>query len=156
MGDAEVRDLDPAVVGQQDVRRLDVLVDHAVLVRVLECRQQLLHDGADLFLVVAAPLEQPLVQRLAGHEFHRDEGDFLAFAVVVYLHDARMHQSSGSLCLALESFEDAHRLVGLERALDQRLDGDWPLDRRIEGRIHGTHATPAEDAVHFEFADGGG
>ena len=46
--DAEVGDLDAAVGQQEDVRRLDVAMDDAELVRVVERIQDLRHDAHDV------------------------------------------------------------------------------------------------------------
>ena len=47
--DAEVGDLDPALLVQQHVLRLDVTVDHALVVGVLQGLADLRHDGQGLF-----------------------------------------------------------------------------------------------------------
>ena len=48
LGQAEVGDLHPALLVQQDVLRLDVAVDDAVVVGVLEGLADLRHDGQGL------------------------------------------------------------------------------------------------------------
>ena len=45
---AEVADLGPAVVGQQDVRRLQVAVDDAALVGVVDGAGQVIEPGSGL------------------------------------------------------------------------------------------------------------
>jgi hypothetical protein len=48
LGDAEIGDFDAAVGEQDDVGGLDVAMDDAALVRVLQGAQQLAHDAARL------------------------------------------------------------------------------------------------------------
>jgi hypothetical protein len=74
LGDAEVRELHPALVGQQHVAGLDVAVDHAGPVGRLEALE---HAGGDrhhlVDLEVAAPLDQ-VREGLAAHELHDEVG----------------------------------------------------------------------------------
>ena len=69
-GDAEVRDLHPALFVEQDVLRLDVAVDDALLVGVLQRLANLRHDGQRLVRRNLAG-QQQLAQIQAIHKFHQ-------------------------------------------------------------------------------------
>jgi len=81
-GDAEIGDLDPVVGRDQDVRRLDVAVDDAVGVRIVEgighLGDDVHHERQRQRLV---PLEKRIEVRPA-HILHGDEGA----AVLALLH----------------------------------------------------------------------
>ncbi len=104
--DAEIADLDPAVVVDQDVGRLDVAMDNACRMRVAESVEQLADDLADFAHFVADFLLQVLGERLAVDELHHDVRDFLVFAEVVNLDDMRMHEPADRLRLVAEALHD--------------------------------------------------
>ncbi len=69
LGDAEVGDLHPALFVEQDVFRLDVAVDDALVVGELERFADLRHDGQRLFRRQFPGLFD-LAQVGAIHKFH--------------------------------------------------------------------------------------
>ncbi len=72
--DAEVEDLHGAIVGQKYVRRLDVSVDYALLMRDIEAVEELADDRACLGLGErSAPLERR-AERLAIDGLHDEIG----------------------------------------------------------------------------------
>jgi hypothetical protein len=71
-GKSEIQDLDRAVGRDQDIRRLEIAMDHATLVGRLEPVGDLARD-ADRFVDRQAPPSQPLRKILAGYQFHRQE-----------------------------------------------------------------------------------
>ena len=68
---AEVGDLHPALLVQQDVLRLDVAVDHAVVVGVLQRLADLRHDGQGFLGRELAGVQQP-AQVHAVDELHEE------------------------------------------------------------------------------------
>ena len=69
--DAEVGDLHPALLVEQDVFRLDVAVDHAVVVGVLQGVANLRHDGQGFLGCELARVQQP-PQVHAVDELHEE------------------------------------------------------------------------------------
>ena len=69
--DAEVGDLDPALLVQQDVLRLDVAVDHAMVVGVLQGLADLRDDGQGLLGRQLAGVQQ-LAEVQAVDELHEE------------------------------------------------------------------------------------
>ena len=87
-GDAEVGQLRLTPVGEQDVGRLDVAVDHAVVVRVLQRAADLQSDLTSLPPIEPPAVLQLLLETRALDEFHRVEERALFLAVAVQAHDA--------------------------------------------------------------------
>ena len=69
--DAEVGDFDPALLVEQDVLRLDVAVDHAVVVGVLQGLADLRDDGQGLLRRQLAGIQQP-AEAQAVDELHEE------------------------------------------------------------------------------------
>ena len=131
-GDAEVHDLDGAVVGDHDVRGLDVAVDDAVAVAVGEGVEDPLGDAEGLGRRQRAALGEDLAQGPAVDVLHDDEGhldlgapalDEGVLAVVVDGDDGGVVEPGGRLGLAPEPGDE--RLVAGEVAAEH-LDGDLP------------------------------
>ena len=89
-------------------------MDHASRVRVAEAVEQLADDLADFADFVADFLLQMLRQRFAVDELHHDVGDRVVLAVVVNLHDARMHQAADRLRFVAEALHDVLQVVGAD------------------------------------------
>ena len=119
LADAEVRDERVAFV-QQDVLRLDVAVDDAVAVGVVERVGHLDGDRAPRVDRKLALGVEPVAQRLPLHHRHDEVQDRRRLAGVVQREDVRMVQPRGEADLAEEALA-AERLGELGA---QHLDGD--------------------------------
>ena len=78
--DAEVGDADPAVLIDQDVRRLQVAMQHALRVRRRQPGTQLVGDFEHAFGCQAAGALEQGREVLALHELHREEDRLARFA----------------------------------------------------------------------------
>ena len=104
-GDAEVGELDDVAVGDEQVSGLDVAVDDAVAVGVLEAAARLGDDLDALVDVEMAAVAQQLGARIARHVLHHDEVLVAALveAEVEHLDDVRVHEPGGGERLAAEA-----------------------------------------------------
>ncbi len=105
LGQPEVGDLDPAVVGDQHVLRLDVAVDQPRPVGRAEGREHRLHQRQRPLRRHRALLDDGVPQGVAGDQLHHDEQgavDGLVLALVVDRHDVGVRQSGGRPRLAHE------------------------------------------------------
>ena len=141
-GDAEVGDEGLALV-QQDVLGLDVAVDDALAVGVVEGAGDFggeadgVGDGEHAFAREAG------AQRLAGDERHDVVEQAVGVAAVEQREDVRMLQARGGADLAEEAFAaEGGAEVGMED-----LDGDVALVLEVVGEVDGGHAALAEFAL---------
>jgi hypothetical protein len=140
--DAEVRD-DRVPALQQDVLRLDVAVDDAVRVSVVE---RVGHLASDLQRVRDGQLpiaREPVTQRLSLHEGHHVEEESVGFARVEQRQDVRVSQVRGGVDLAQEPL-GAH---GGGEFRPQHLHGDMAVMLEVFRDIHGGHAALPELAL---------
>ena len=94
---------DGAVLQQHDVVRLDVAVDDAVLMRVLESLQYLRGEVDGLFPVEHLLHIYILFEGDAVDVLHDDILDHITEADVVYAHDVGVIEHGDSLALVLEA-----------------------------------------------------
>jgi hypothetical protein len=140
--DAEVGDQRLPIV-QQDVLGLDVAVDHALAMCVVERAGHLAGDAhrvGDRQLTFAL---EARTQRLAGDERHHVVQQAVGFAAVEQRQDVRMLQSRGGADLGEEALAaECGAEVGV-----QHLDGDIALVLEVVREVHGGHAASAEFAL---------
>ena len=140
--DAEVRDQRPPIV-QEDVLRLDVAVDDAVAVRIVERRGDLARDAdrvvdGELLLAV-----EPVAQRLALDEGHDVEEVRVHRSRVEERQDVRVLEVRGELDLGEEPLGADH---GGELG-PQDLERDPPVVSEVCREIDHGHAAGADLAV---------
>ncbi len=148
VGDAEIEQAERAgVLGDEQVGRLDVAMDDAAGVRVGQAGAQL-GQPVDLagqgHLLAAA---DHLRHRPAGDELHRQVRVALVLADRVDADDVGVMDLGGEPCLAQEA------PAGLVVGHLQDLDGDRPVEHRVETEVHDSHAAVSEAVPDFIRAD---
>jgi hypothetical protein len=128
---------------QEDVLRLDVAVDHALAVRVVE-RGRDLPGEPERFLHRKLPVaHEPGAERLAGHERHDVIEETIGLPRVDQPEDVRVLQIGGDLDLGEEppAAEQGGEL-GVEH-----LDGDLAAVPQVLGEVDDGHAALADLSV---------
>ena len=92
-------------------------------------------------------------QRFAVDQLHYDIGNIIIFAVVVNLHDARVHKSTDRLRFVAKARHHVFECVFVETAFADRLDRNAACNRTVIAFVNHAHAAPAEDALDFVLAD---
>jgi hypothetical protein len=157
LGRAEVADLDVVALGKQDVRGLDVAMDHAVLERVVERAAHLEDHQHRLAHRQEVRLRAKLLERAARHVLHHDVALVPLDHRVVHADDVGVVQLAGERGLVQEQLLEAlgFLLAHLGVAL-RDLHGDLAVVERVLGEVHegrGALAQLGQDAV---LADLGG
>ena len=156
-GEPEVHDLDDrlgargraaarARVEEHDVRRLEVAVDDAVLVRVLD-RPRHLHHDRERVAPVHRPFGRALGERPALQVFEDDEelSARRVLADVMTDDDSRMGEPGRDPRLGEEALLElvASLFRGFEGELDG-LDGDGASEDGVLGLVHDAHRAAAQ------------
>jgi hypothetical protein len=100
--DAEVGDLRATLFVEDDVRRLQVAVDQATVVRVCEARRDVCGDALALRVVEWLPGSKPVFERAAGEVLEHHVRTALRAPVVVDPADVRVRERSDRLSFSLE------------------------------------------------------
>lgn len=144
---AEVGDLDPAVVTYQHVLRLHVPVDEARPVRGPQSGEHRLQDVQRGPRLQGAPLAQHIAQRAPRDVLHR-EVDVLPLGALVEDRDhIGVREPGHRLGLADEALDE--RGVGRERRM-HHLEGEHPVEPGVHGPVdrgHAAHGDAGIDAV---------
>ena len=137
--DAEIGQLHRPVAAQQDVGRLDVAVDDAGGMGVVERIRDRTHD-----LHRAARLDraarQDVGERLTVHVFHDEKHGFVVLVDVEDRDEVLVAQRGAELGLALE----AARVDVVALARVHALHGDIAVEPLVVGQVDGRHAARAE------------
>ncbi len=151
--DAEVGKLQHPFLGQQQVARLDVAMDHAAVVGV---PQRPSNGDAELGHLAPGKDATPaklFFQAASGHEFHGIEDLLLIFAKTENLYDVGMIQLSQRLDLGLETVAE----VGLLGHLGgQQFDRSRLARRVIDPHVDRAHTATADSANDSVWAETGG
>ena len=115
LGQAEVGDLHAALAVQQDVLRLDVAVDDALLVGVLQGVADLRHDPQRLLRLQVAVAQQ-LPQVDAVHVLHDEVVEAAGLAEIVDGDDVGMAEPGQGAGLAVEALGEGGVAAGLAAA----------------------------------------
>ena len=138
-GDPEVGHPCSPLRVDQNVLRLQVAVDDAVLVRVLHARQHLA-DDLDCLGHRETALDQVL-ERRPLHVLHRDEVGPVECPTVEHPDHVRVLQPGGARSLAAEALDE---LLVLCEPRVQELERDTPVEQRILGAPDVRHPARAE------------
>ena len=150
-GQPEVQDLHRPVVANFDVRRLQIAMDDAVVVGLLERLGNLPRDWKRLFEWYGAP-RHPGGEILAVHEFHHDRMDPVCFFETVDLGNVRVIQPRERPRFPLKTPQS----LGVSREhLRQDLQRDVTIQLRIARSIDLAHATGAKSIEDFVRAEAG-
>ena len=134
-GQAEVDEPHTAESVDQDVFRLDVAVDDAGFMCVLQRLGDLRHEFERVALG-DRPIDQQLPQAGAFHEFHDDVVKLVGLADVEHRDDVGMSQLGQRPRLADEPL--LKLAVGLVVGPED-LDGHVPVEQRLTAFVDGTH-----------------
>jgi hypothetical protein len=139
LGDAEVEDFDDSSAAarvEPDVLGLEVAVDDAELVGLVECVEELEEEVERVLGIEGAFAFKELVEGLAVESLHGDEGQALCVGVGFVDADAvdgggvLVAEGAGELCFAEEAVGDA----GEEDDLGaEHLDGDPSVEQLLFG-----------------------
>jgi hypothetical protein len=145
-GDAKVSDFHTTGFVEQQVLRLDVTMDDALVVGELQRVAQRRHDGQRL-LRRELSRAQKLAQIHAIHEFHEQKIKPARLSKVVNGNDVRMVQRGKGLSLARESFGKLRvtHAFGCEK-----LQGHKTIQGLLPRFIDHTHAAASETFENFE------
>ena len=135
--DAEIHQLHAALARDHDVRGLDVAVDDAAVVHVIEGARDLHRDDrGDVVGQAAAALEQ-VIQVDAADVLHHDEERAPLAMEVVDMDDVFVLEAGQGAGLALEA--GGQLLVRADRGLE-RLDGHHPVELLLDGAVDDGHS----------------
>src|SRR6516225_293037 len=87
------------------------------------------------------PTSDGVFQGFAFQKFHSDESSAVFFADVMNGADVRMVQRRSCLCLSLKP---GQRVWVLRHVVREKFQCDEPMQARVFGLIHDTHAAPAQ------------
>jgi hypothetical protein len=147
--EAEVEHLDDTVARQHHVGGLQVAMHDAILVRGLQRRRDLPAD-AQRFLGGQRPAAEPLFERLAIDELHRDVERAVVLVETVDRGDIGVAQRREQLRFALQARES----VGVAGEPGrQRFDRDVAAELRVGRAVHFAHAAGAEQALDLVDAE---
>ena len=146
-GQPEVEQLQPGR-GEEDVRRLEIAMHDALAV---QDRQGVEHDGGSAHRIVGRhrAAGQPVGERLAFDELHRDIGAPVGGAEVEHLADERMHDPRGHARFAGEPIAGSR----ISRVGTQDLQRHAAFEALVERFVDDAHAALAQPADDAEMAD---
>src|SRR5262249_47773282 len=136
----EVEDLNDTVIGQLDIRWLEVAVNDPFLVGGFEGLTNLLCDR-QCFIDGDRSTFQPLLKRLSLNQLHHDARLRRRVFKAVNLGDIRMVQTGKNLSFALESCETLW-IIG--EVIRQEFQSDLTMQFGIKSPKHDTHAAFTE------------
>ncbi len=146
----EVEQLYAPVIGDEDIRGLDVAMDHVVRVRELEPLADL--DRQIELVCQAQPIVagHPALEILAVEILHREVGEALVLTEIVNGDDVAVGKLPGGARLAEEPLAEIRVLV--DRSRDE-LDRDDALQQGVVGAVDHAHAPLAKLVTQFVAAD---
>ena len=145
-GNAKISDFDGPVRQQHDIVRLDVAVDNALVVRVLQ-RPQNLHGKVDCFLPAQHLfLVDVVLQGDAVDVFHHNRLDAVGEDDVIHLDDIRVIQQRDGAGLVAET---AHKFVVVHIFFPQNLDRHRPRFHHVIRLVDVCHSAHADQLAYL-------
>ena len=153
---------------EENVRRLDVAVQDAALMRVMHCARELRNEAGGAFAIkrrrdalgrwrrggVLASRSsmpcQPIREAAALDQLHAKEVPSIVFADFVNRNDVGMVQAGDGFCFDAEAFEEIRRS---KFPGEDELDGDHTIQRSLPRAIDNTHPTPRDRRQQLVIAD---
>ncbi len=154
VGDAEIHDFDLAVVAQHDVAGLEIAMDDAFAVHVVEALGALVDHVDDLVGSQCLAAGDVFLQRHAVDELHHNVIQVVFLAGVVDADDRRVVHPPGAVNLGEECLAQLlarRRIQVTGRVRD--LDCDGALHERVEGLIDDAHRAAADAALDLVLGD---
>jgi hypothetical protein len=145
LGDAEVEDLQPTLLGDEEVLGLEVAVDDALLMRSREALRELKRAAARL-LHRQSSFPQTLAQRAPVQQLGDDVRVALVRPDVVHVKDVGVIERAGSARFLLEP---AQRFLSVQ-SRSEHFDGDVAAELAVVGDEDPPHSASADlflDAV---------
>ena len=147
---AEVGDQRHAVLVDEEVARLEIQVQHAEPVGVVDG----FGDGAQQPCRIVRRQSfiggEQLRQASSAHQLHRVIRQAGVFAHLVHDHDVGVLQSRGVLCLAPEAVDEFLRRQGSGR---EQLDRHLAVEATLPGAVDHAHAALADQFQQFVVAE---
>ncbi len=147
VGQPEIEHLDHSGRCSQQVGGLDIAVDHALLVGVLQSQGGLPDAVARLRQRQRTPLRHQAIETRPLHVFHDEKRHVARFVGVMGQNDVRVYQTSGGPRLLAETLDEAGTI---EVAPVRHLEGDDAVHQAMHRFVDDAHAAKAErlqDAV---------
>ena len=141
--DAEIAQYARAIVTQQNIIGLNVAVDIAFAVRIIQSQRHLEHHAQGL--IAFQGLVVRWHNRAAGEVFHGNVGLLAADANIENTHDMTMLQFGRDPRLTQKAFGKARVTQQMAAHQFQR---DLAVDRVLMRQIHFRHATLAQNTQH--------
>ena len=142
----KIKDLDLPLPAEHQVRRLDVAVDQAVLMDVLEPYSRLPHQFAGVGDLERPNAANQLPQVESVDVFHHQHGGAVDAAGVVRLDDVGVREAADGLHFALEA-GNGPRVA--RAAFGQGLQGNDLVEEDLTGPENGSHPALAASLQQF-------
>ena len=143
--DTEIHDFHDAILREHDVRRLDVTMDDALLMGIVQSVRDGGQSQEDLVDRHQIGFSCPLFQGGSLDEFHRDIPQVVFFPCVIDGHDVGVGETSGGFCFTEKPCLDVLQLVVVVDLIESHgLDGYETLDRWIFSQVDQSHRTASE------------
>ena len=149
LGQAEVHDVRLVAGVEHDVARLQIAVDDAVLVGVME---RVGHSGTQLGRLVIGEFSagQPVLKRQSLDQVGDDIDDVAFKPHLVHADDVGVFKLGGGTCLA----EKLLGLLAVKLSLAGDLHRHGPIEPGVSGLPHGAEPAGAQSLDQVEMADG--